>query len=188
MIMNIDVSDNVAVNLALIDDLVGVRFYLINDEHSLTLFGGEKLRLKLIEAISVLDKYYSNIGNKENTPKMNINVKNDSLTFAAFRQINLKRCNRWHPNGINSWSYSDWLTAVTGELGELASLIKMKNRERDDLVGNKFSPTDKHISNEIADILIYLDLLAASFNINLENAVKSKFNDTSSRVGFPERL
>jgi NTP pyrophosphatase (non-canonical NTP hydrolase) len=110
------------------------------------------------------------------------------LTFAAFRRANVQRCVKWHPEGIGSWSPSDWLTAVTGELGELASLIKMRNRERDGLPGNKFSPTQKQIADEIADVLTYLDLLAEAHGVDLGNAAVQKFNEVSERVGFPDRI
>jgi hypothetical protein len=42
-----------------------------------------------------------------------------ALTFDAFRAANVARCVKWHPEGIASWSPSDWLTAVTGELAVL---------------------------------------------------------------------
>lgn len=111
-----------------------------------------------------------------------------ALTFAAFRAANVTRCLKWHPAGIESWSPSDWLTAVTGELGELASLLKMRNRERDGLPGNKFSPTDKQVADEVADVLTYLDLLAAALGIDLGGAAVNKFNEVSERVGFPDRI
>lgn len=110
------------------------------------------------------------------------------LTFDAFRAANVARCVKWHPAGISSWSPSDWLTAVTGELGELASLLKMRNRERDGLPGNKFSPTQKQVADEIADVLTYLDLLAEALGVNLGRAAVSKFNEVSERVGFPDRI
>lgn len=110
------------------------------------------------------------------------------FTFEAFRKANVTRCLRWHPKGLNSWSSSDWITAVTGELGELASLIKMRNRERDQLPGNKFSPTDKQVADEIADVFAYLDLLAASLGVDLGAAAVSKFNEVSERVGLPDRI
>jgi len=113
---------------------------------------------------------------------------NALFTFDQFRAANITRCNRWHPAGINSWSTSDWIVALVGEVGELASLIKMQNRERDGLKGNKFSPTKKQISDEIADIQTYLDLLAASLEINLGQASIDKFNEISIRNSFPERL
>ena len=112
----------------------------------------------------------------------------DRLTFEDFRKANLTRCLKWHPNGINSWSTSDWLTALTGELGELASLIKMRNRERDGLPGNKLSPTDKMVADEIADVFTYLDLLAASLGFDLGRVSALKFNEVSQRVGFPDRI
>lgn len=110
------------------------------------------------------------------------------LTFDAFRAANVARCVKWHPAGIASWSPSDWLTAVTGELGELASLLKMRNRERDNLPGNKFSPTDKQIADELADVLTYLDLLAEVLGVDLGRAAAEKFNEVSERVGFPDRI
>lgn len=110
------------------------------------------------------------------------------LTFAEFRKANLARCLKWHPEGIESWSESDWLTAVTGELGELASLVKMRCRERDGLPGNKFSPTQKQIADELADVFTYLDLLAARFGVDLGAAAVEKFNEVSVRVGFPDRI
>lgn len=112
----------------------------------------------------------------------------EGLTFSAFRRANAARCVKWHPEGIASWSPSDWLVAVTGELGELASLLKMRNRERDGLPGNKFSPTDKMIADELADVLTYLDLLAEVLGVDLGAAAVSKFNEVSGRVGFPDRI
>jgi NTP pyrophosphatase (non-canonical NTP hydrolase) len=109
------------------------------------------------------------------------------LTFDAFRAANATRCLRWHPEGIE-WSASDWMTAIVGELGELARLIKMRNRERDGLPGNKFSPTDEQIGKEAADVLTYLDLFCAMHGIDLGRAAAMKFNEVSQRVGFPDRI
>lgn len=115
-------------------------------------------------------------------------VDKPPLTFDAFRAANVARCLKWHPAGIASWSPSDWITAVMGELGELASLLKMRNRERDGLPGNKFSPTQKQIADELADVFTYLDLLAEVLGVNMAQAAVEKFNEVSVRVGFPDRL
>lgn len=112
----------------------------------------------------------------------------NEITFSKFRAANVARCIKWHPDGIDSWSPSDWMTALTGELGELASLLKMRNRERDCLPGNKFSPTNKMIADELADVLTYLDLLAAVLGVDLGAAAVSKFNEVSERVGFSDRI
>lgn len=106
------------------------------------------------------------------------------LTFKQLRDANVQRCMIWHPKGIRTWSASDWLTAVCGELGELASLIKMSNRERDGLVGNKFTVEKRQIANEIADVAIYLDLLAAAHDISLDECITAKFNEVSKRNEF----
>lgn len=111
-----------------------------------------------------------------------------ALTFADLRAANVARCLKWHPMGLSSWSPSDWMTAIVGELGELASLVKMRNRERDGLPGNRFSPVDKQLADEAADVAIYLDLFCAEQEIDLAAAIVSKFNEVSERVGFPDRL
>ena len=110
------------------------------------------------------------------------------LTFEEFRLANIARCLKWHPKGIESWSASDWMTAITGELGEAAGVLKMMNRERDGLPGNKIKPTKEMLAKELADVFIYLDLLAAREGIDLGLAVVQKFNEVSVRVGFPDRL
>lgn len=114
------------------------------------------------------------------------------LTFASFRAANVSRCEKWHPAGIGSWSPSDWLTAAMGELGELASEVKMHNRVRDGLTGNKeeLSPDERRrrMANEAADVVTYLDLFCAERGIDLGDALIRKFNEVSERVGFPERL
>lgn len=111
-----------------------------------------------------------------------------SVTFQKFREANRARCLKWHPHGIESWSNSDWIVAIVGELGELASLIKMRNRERDGLPGNKFSPTDEQIAKEAADVFTYLDLFCERNGIDLGLSAVQKFNEISERVGFPDRI
>lgn len=110
------------------------------------------------------------------------------LTFNDFRSANIARNNRLHPNGVEPWSPDKWLTALVGELGEFASLLKMRNRERDGMPGNKFSPTFKQIADELADTFAYLDLLAAAMGVDLGQASIEKFNEVSERLGDPGRI
>lgn len=60
------------------------------------------------------------------------------LTFSQFSKANRERCES--PDGfnhdLNSWSTSDWITAVMGELGEAANVVKKLNRVRDGIPGN----------------------------------------------------
>lgn len=113
------------------------------------------------------------------------------LTFRALSETNLRRCLRWHPSGLNSWSLSDWATATAGELGEACNVIKKINRERDGLAGNgelSLERLQAMLADEIADTAIYLDLLAQAAGIDLQAAIVRKFNAVSERNGFPERL
>ncbi len=110
-----------------------------------------------------------------------------SLTFSEFSKINRERCEA--PDGFNhtldSWSLSDWLTATMGELGEAANIAKKLNRVRDGIPGNTEGELELRAAliDEIADVFIYLDLLAQSQGIHLENAVRAKFNRTSRKIG-----
>lgn len=109
-----------------------------------------------------------------------------------FSITNLDRCQS--PTGFNhslySWSLSDWFTATMGELGEAANIAKKLNRVRDNIPGNDISGTDlkQMLEDEIADTFIYLDLLAQSQGIDLERAVKNKWNKTSDKIGYKVKL
>jgi NTP pyrophosphatase (non-canonical NTP hydrolase) len=104
--------------------------------------------------------------------------------------VNRRRARRWHPDGIASWSLSDWAVALAGECGELCNVVKKLNRIRDGITGNKESAEQlqKALADEIADVYLYLDLFAHRAGVNLENVIRDKFNATSERIGFPERI
>lgn len=112
------------------------------------------------------------------------------LSFGELRRANVSRCARWHPEGLNSWSLSDWAVAAAGEMGEACDLIKKLNRVRDGLVGNRADEAELRaaLGKEIADTVIYLDLLAERAGIDLSAVIRAKFNEVSARNGFPERL
>lgn len=117
-------------------------------------------------------------------------MASDTLTFAELRAVNVSRAGRWHPGGIGDWSLSDWAVAMAGEVGEVCNVVKKLNRERDGLVGNTVAEDELRsaLAAELADTLIYLDLLAARAGIDLAAAVVAKFNKVSEKNGFPERL
>lgn len=115
-----------------------------------------------------------------------------SITFREFTSTNIHRC--LSPDGFNhqldDWSLSDWMTAVVGELGEAANVLKKLNRVRDGIPGNKETPEQlkQMLADEIADTFIYLDLLAFAAGFNLEDIAVSKFNRTSAKIGCSIRL
>ena len=115
------------------------------------------------------------------------------MNLNEFSRTNLSRCLRWHPLGLNSWSLSDWGVAMLGEAGEACNFIKKLNRVRDGLIGNKGDDADaellrKKLGKEIADTVIYCDLLAQAAGFNLSDLIAQKFNEVSERNGFPERV
>src|SRR5271157_507123 len=97
----------------------------------------------------------------------------------TFSERNRLRCES--PTGFNhkldSWSLSDWMTAVTGEVGEAANIIKKLNRVRDEIPGNTetFEQLDERLKEELADVAIYLDLLAQVAGFDLETIREEKF-------------
>lgn len=118
------------------------------------------------------------------------------MTFGQFSQTNLERALRWHKGGLDEWSVSDWATASAGEMGEACNAVKKLRRLEHDLAnisdpGRQLSTKAEavaKIGEEIADTVIYLDLLAQRLGLSLADEVAKKFNATSERYGFPERL
>jgi len=110
----------------------------------------------------------------------------------TFSERNKLRCES--PTGFNhkldSWSLSDWMTAVTGEVGEAANIIKKLNRVRDEIPGNTetFEQLDERLKEELADVAIYLDLLAQVAGFDLETIREEKFAKTSRKIGYKEQL
>lgn len=111
------------------------------------------------------------------------------LTFERFSRINRERCES--ENGFNhklgSWSTSDWFLAIVGEIGEAANIAKKLNRYRDGIPGNKMSKEELEakLRQELGDVFVYLDLLAQSVGISIEDAAVEVFNAKSNELGCP---
>ena len=116
----------------------------------------------------------------------------DGLTFNALRSANLARLPTFknakgepahsEPDG-SDWSLNDWLTAVEGELGELANVLKKVRRG--DLSLEEARPA---LGKECADVVTYLDILAMRIGVSLGGETIAKFNEISLRVNSPVRL
>lgn len=75
---------------------------------------------------------------------------------------------------------------LAGECGEACNVAKKLARHEMGWVGG-----DKDVSklaDELADVVICADLAAQRAGIDLAAAVRQKFNATSEKHGFPERL
>lgn len=101
--------------------------------------------------------------------------------FEQFRAENIRRCEEGFGHKFSApypegWSAADWVTAVVGELGELANLLKKRRR------GEAIDPED--IAEEWADTFTYLLLLAEAEGIDPMWAARNKFDRVSKRIGW----
>ena len=107
----------------------------------------------------------------------------DGAAFVAgmkiFSAANAFRCETVF-HAIDDWSEGDWMTAVAGEVGEAANLIKKRRRGEDILLSE--------VAAELADAVTYIDLLAARMRIDLAVAIRDKFNVVSKRRACDIRL
>jgi len=107
-------------------------------------------------------------------------------SFHDLSVANLKRMSdfqRAYPEGQDSfkdWSPLEWAGAVCGEAGELANKCKKLKRGQD--------IPSREIADELADVVIYCDLLAQKLNIDLGEAVRHKFNERSETINSEVRL
>lgn len=110
----------------------------------------------------------------------------NGLSFNTLRGANIARLPQFknakgepaHSKEDGSdWSLNDWMTAVAGEVGEAANMLKKV--KRGDLTLEEARPA---IAKEFADIVTYLDILAKQAGIDLGDAVVSKFNEVSNKI------
>jgi len=114
------------------------------------------------------------------------------LTFQDLRNANVARLPEFKsrvgtlahskPDG-SDWSLADWCTAVTGELGEAANLLK-KVRRGDAVLADLRG----QLAAELADVVCYVDILAFQAGVDLGDAVAAKWNLVSERVGSKLRI
>lgn len=116
----------------------------------------------------------------------------EGQSFDVFARINRERCES--PKGFNhrldSWSTSDWFTAILGEFGEAANIAKKLNRVRDGIRGNKETEQqlrDK-LRQELGDTFVYLDLLAQSLGFKIGDAALEVFDSKSKELGYAASL
>lgn len=123
-----------------------------------------------------------------------------SLDLDLLRSANQQRCARWHGPDTEPWTLADWSNAMCGEAGEAANVVKklrrietgtdreIQNFPRADGGALRRAAFVELLADELADVVIYADLVAANAGIDLAEAIIDKFNAVSEREGFPERL
>ncbi|MEM6342302.1 MAG: hypothetical protein AAF927_00425 [Bacteroidota bacterium] len=96
------------------------------------------------------------------------------LSLRRLSRANRQRCEE-KASPLEEWTPTDWAAALAGKTGDACNLI-VKMRK-----GDKVDPND--IGRELADLVIYVDLMASRLGLDLEKAVVQKFNETSARQG-----
>lgn len=130
------------------------------------------------------------------------------FSLRQFSNLNLERCDC--PFQCKDKDITYWTIALSEEVGEIAGAVKkllrgFNEREKLKMVKkfrndfpDKEVPSDdtlstmwylaklKAVSEEAADLFIYLDLLAQKCNFSLWANVKDKFNSVSEEMGLGE--
>lgn len=111
------------------------------------------------------------------------------LELSKFREVSVERAK----HGFKTYEnvpITFFTTALAGEVGELCNLIKKIEREKVGGLdaGSTHKVKDiskKMLEEEIGGIFIYLDLLSAILDIDLEQAIITTFNIKSEQHKLP---
>jgi NTP pyrophosphatase (non-canonical NTP hydrolase) len=112
------------------------------------------------------------------------NEPDPPIFYDTLEQANIARQLEWKNSDKLDLSYFG--NAAAGEMGEACNVIKKLERERLGLEGSR--ATVAELGAELADVVIYVSLLAIKSGIDLDRAIFEKFNATSEKLGFRTRL
>jgi NTP pyrophosphatase (non-canonical NTP hydrolase) len=105
--------------------------------------------------------------------------QDDFLTI--LRRANIARQEEWDPNCVlKTLEFKG--NEMAGEVGEACNVIKKLVKEKHGLPGKRATVDD--LAEELADVIICADLIAAELEINLADAIRQKFNSKSRELGF----
>lgn len=106
------------------------------------------------------------------------------MNYTTLSAANLARQKEWPGNEAITLAYRG--NELAGETGEACNVIKKLERERLGIAGSR--DTLEHLAEELADVVICADLIAQDAGIDLDAAIREKFNATSTKLGFDTRL
>lgn len=106
------------------------------------------------------------------------------MTFEEFSLANRKRARELEAKSrMHDWSIAEWTNALCGEAGEAANIAKKMVRG-DALPEGAYDA----LADEMADVIIYADLVLAKFGRSLTDTLRAKFNVVSDRWDSKVRL
>lgn len=105
--------------------------------------------------------------------------------YSTLQEANIARDREWN-TGSEKLSLSFRGNEMAGEVGEACNIIKKLERERLGIRGSRATLDD--LADELADVVITAHLTAMDAGIDLDAAVKRKFNATSEKYGLETRI
>ena len=102
-------------------------------------------------------------------------IPESGLTFDELRQKIFDRSIEAYANITGRKDLSYYGNALAGEVGEACNLIKKMER------GDPIPASE--LGKELADIVVYADIIAAKNGLSLGQCVRNKFNEVSDRIG-----
>lgn len=120
----------------------------------------------------------------EDSKSERIPINEDDSPLKTLREANITRQKEWDTDNRISLSYRG--NELAGEVGEACNLIKKLERERLGIRGSR--TTVDELAEELADVVICVDLIAMEEGIDLDKAIREKFNATSKKYGLKTRL
>jgi len=103
------------------------------------------------------------------------------MTIEQLQEANRVRGEKWGRPGLEFSAIE-----LGGESGEVLNAVKKYIRFKNGMAGGVESL--EPIEEELADVVICASLMSNDLNINLTEAIRRKFNKTSEKHGFPDRL
>lgn len=104
--------------------------------------------------------------------------------LSYLRRVSAERCKVWMKGQVPPLTFQS--TELAEEAGEVCGAVKKLARHEMGVAGGIADTTN--LREELADVIICADLIAARYGIDLWEAICIKFNATSQKHGFPHRL
>ena len=106
------------------------------------------------------------------------------MDLQELRDANEKRHVEWANGAEIPLSFRG--LELAGEAGEVCNELKKIERTRLGMVGGKVGTQD--LQEELADVIVCVDLIAMDLGIDLGAVLRAKFNKTSEKYGLVTRL
>lgn len=112
--------------------------------------------------------------------------------FRYLRKVNKSRDLMMHEKlDTGGWNGTDYGCAAAGEMGEACNIVKNMRR-----IESRIQPPESkqyeelrwRLGEELADTVLYVDLLAAHYDIDLWDQIVKKFNVGSALLSAPHVL